>query len=304
MKRKHLLIISAIIFLLAINLANCKKAGNGSGQVPGIVDGDIITLKAAVGGTLDKVDLQEGEAVKKKEILVQVNSDKIANQLIELDIKVKEIDIQSIKIDSKLRFLAKNIAYLSKQVKRYQRLSAKKAVPGEKLEALELKLMEAETTQFELRKTKEELEIQKEKIANKRQYLNLILADHRILSPVNGFVVEAFVSQGEMVFPGTAVADILDRASLYVEIFIEAEEMAALKLNQQLAIQVDGVDTASNSIKGIVSYFGKKAEFSPKYIISETERKSLLYQVKLRVEDPKGILKVGMPVTVALTSND
>jgi hypothetical protein len=49
---------------------------------------------------------------------------------------------------------------------------------------------------------------------------------------------------------------------------------------------------------GTVSYFGRKAEFSPKYIISEKERKSLLYQVKIKVEGNSGIFKIGMPVTV------
>ncbi|MCP5046099.1 MAG: HlyD family efflux transporter periplasmic adaptor subunit [bacterium] len=138
-----------------------------------------------------------------------------------------------------------------------------------------------------------------EKIENKRHYLNLLLKDHRMTSPVDGVVVETFVSEGETVFPGTAIADILDRAGLYVEIFIEEQEMAALTLNQEVHIRVDGMDT--EPLTGVISYFGRKAEFSPKYIVSEKERKSLLYQVKIRAKDSRGVLKMGMPVTVTLT---
>jgi HlyD family secretion protein len=182
-------------------------------------------------------------------------------------------------------------------VQRFRRLKKKKSIPGEQLETMELKLLEAETSQFELKKTLEALKVQKEKIENKREYLQLLLEDHTLKSPVDGVVVEKFVSAGETVFPGTAIADILDTSSLYVEIFIEEKEIAGLKLNQEAVIHVDGI---KNEVTGIISYFGKKAEFSPKYIISEKERQSLLYRVKIKVEDASGILKLGMPVTVVL----
>jgi HlyD family secretion protein len=110
-------------------------------------------------------------------------------------------------------------------------------------------------------------------------------------------VVEKFVSPGETVLPGTAIADILDTSSLFVEIFIEEKEIAGLTLNQEALIHLDGID---KELTGAISYFGKKAEFSPKYIISEKERQSLLYRVKVKVNDTTGILKLGMPVTVIL----
>jgi HlyD family secretion protein len=241
--------------------------------------------------------IKEGEKVNRDQVLVQVNADKIENQVKELEISSREIDINWEKISKKLKFLESNIQYLSKQVQRFQRLKKKKSIPGEQLETMELKLLEAETSQFELKKTLEALTLQKEKIENKQEYLQLLLEDHTLKSPVDGVVVEKFVSPGEIVFPGTAIADILDTSSLYVEIFIEEKEIAGLTLNQEAAIHLDGID---NELTGVISYFGKKAEFSPKYIISEKERQSLLYRVKIKVEDTSGILKLGMPVTVVL----
>jgi HlyD family secretion protein len=266
-------------------------------RAPGIVEGDIITVKSAVAGTIRRMNITEGEKVVKGKPLAQVDVDKIENQLRELEITGKEIKVNSEKISKKLVFLESNLRYLRRQVERFRRLKKKNAVPGEELEAMELKLLEAETSRFDSKKTLEGLEIQKEKIANKREYLHLLLGDHKLLSPVDGVVVEKFVSAGETVFPGTAVVDILDTSSLYVEIFIEERELGGLRLNQQTKIHVDGID---KEITGVISLFGKKAEFSPKYIISERERKSLLYRVKITAQDPEGILKIGMPVTVNL----
>jgi len=67
-------------------------------------------------------------------------------------------------------------------------------------------------------------------------------------------------------------------------------------LNQKAVIQPDGID---KELTGVISYFGKKQNFL-QYIISEKERQSMLYRVKIKVEDTLGILKLGMPVTVVL----
>jgi HlyD family secretion protein len=288
-------ILLLVLFLMIF--VNCSKTGDSKIKAPGIVDGDIITLKAAVTGTLQGQMVTEGEKVTKGQVLAQVDADKIENQLKEPDINSREIDINGEKISKQLKFLESNIQYLRKQVQRFQRLKQKKSIPGEQLETMELKLLEAETSRFDLKKTLEALSVQKEKIRNKREYLQLLLEDHTLKSPVDGVVVEKFVSPGETVLPGTAIADILDTSSLYVEIFIEEKEIAGLTLNQEAVIRLDGID---NELTGEISYFGKKAEFSPKYIISEKERQSLLYRVKVKVKDTAGILKLGMPVTVIL----
>jgi HlyD family secretion protein len=288
-------ILLLVLFLMIF--VNCSKTGDSKIKAPGIVDGDIITVKAAVTGTLQGQMIKEGEKVTKDQVLAQVDADKIENQLKEPDINNREIDINGEKISKQLKFLESNIQYLRKQVQRFQRLKQKKSIPGEQLETMELKLLEAETSRFDLKKTLEALSVQKEKIRNKREYLQLLLEDHTLKSPVDGVVVEKFVSPGETVLPGAAIADILDTSSLFVEIYIEEKEIAGLTLNQEAVIRLDGIN---KELTGAISYFGKKAEFSPKYIISEKERQSLLYRVKVKVKDTAGILKLGMPVTVIL----
>jgi HlyD family secretion protein len=285
------------VLVLALMLGGCSGKNNGEVKAPGIVDGEIVTLKAAASGTVERLDMVEGQAVNQGELLVKIDSAKVENQLRELDINAREIEVNSSKISQKLRFLEANLQYLRKQVERFQRLKEKKSIAGEKLESMKLKLMEASTSRFELKKTLEELDIRKEKIANKREYLQLLLEDHAIRSPMTGVVIETFVSRGETVFPGAAIADVLDMSSFYVEIFVEEQELGGLRLNQRVDILVDGVD---KPLTGTIARFGKKAEFSPKYIISEQERKSLLYLVKITAVDPGGVLKIGMPVTVVM----
>jgi HlyD family secretion protein len=290
-------IVLFIILISLVSISACGRRGESGITAPGVVDGDVVTLKAQVSGTVDELLTGEGRQVAADEVLVRINSDKTANQLQELEITLKEIENNREKLEKNAAFARSNLSYLSKQVERFRRLKKTDSVPGEKLEAMELKKLEVETSLFDIAKSLRALEFQKEKIENKRDYLNLLLADHVIRSPLaEGVVIETFVSKGETVFPGAAVADILNTAGLYVEVFLEEQEVSALKLGQNVRVLVDGLE--DKELSGTVSYFGRKAEFSPKYIISEKERTSLLYQVKIQIEGTSGIYKLGMPVTV------
>jgi multidrug resistance efflux pump len=300
MMKKAIIILVISISLVAISA--CGRRGETEFKAPGVVDGDVVTLKAQVSGTVDELLAEEGRKVAAGEMLVKINSDKTTNQLQELEIILKEIENSREKLEKNAVFARSNLSYLSKQVERFRRLKKTNSVPGEKLEAMELKKLEVETSLFDISKSLRALDIQKEKIENKRDYLNLLMADHIIKSPISdGFVIETFISKGETVFPGAAVADILNMAGLYVEVFLEEQEISALKLGQKVRILVDGLE--DKELWGTVSYFGRKAEFSPKYIISEKERTSLLYQVKIDIDGTSGIYKLGMPVTVVFINS-
>ncbi len=287
-----------LIWIIILFFSGCSNQEQTEIQVPGVVDGDIVTVKSLVSGTITELDTAEGDRVDKDKLMAKVDSEKVENQVNELEINSRSIDIDTEKLSKKLQLVNSEVLYYKKQVERFRRLTAKNAIPGENLEAMELKLQQSETSRYDINRSLDGLKVQQENIRNKQAYLQLVLKDHSILSPVNGVILEKFISDGEQVVPGTAIVDILDLASLHIEIFIEENEMGRLKLNQEAQIKVDGLK--GKELTGTISYFGKKAEFSPKYIISEKERKALLYEVKIKVQDPDGLLKIGMPVTVII----
>jgi len=140
------------------------------------------------------------------------------------------------------------------------------------------------------------------RIRLKREYLLLLKRDHIITAPVKGTVLEIFSRRGEQVFPRDMIMDILASTGLYAEVFLEEEEVNSLALGDTAKIFIDGVD---QEVNGVVSYFGKKAEFSPKYIISEKERKNLLFQVKVAINPNSAkSVKIGQLVTVVFSGRD
>lgn len=285
------------IFILCLALAalSCAKTEKAV-RAPGTVGGQVVTVKSLAAGTLVVWKAKEGAAAAKDELLGEVDPSKVQNAIQAVEIGRREIDNQEARLRKKLEDVGANVAYLKKQVDRLGRLKADKAVAGDQLDKTELQLLDAQTTLFDLDKSLAGLGLQKETLANKLALLELSLKDLRVVSPVRGVILESFVSQGETLLPGTALADILDLDSLYVEVFLEEKEVALLKLNDPVQIALDGLP--GRSFAGTISYFGRKAEFSPKYILSEKERQALLYQVKIRLGQDLEAFKIGMPVTV------
>jgi HlyD family secretion protein len=286
---------NAAVLGLLLLFFSCQKS-NLEIRAPGVVDGEIASIKALAGGTLDRFLIQEGQAVKKGDLVAEINRDKIRNGLQELALAEKEIANSEIRAREKRQLLNANLAYARKQVQRFERLQQNQSISGDQLEKARLQLQELQTALFDLDQSLAALQIQKDKLANKRQALELTEKDMLLRSPVAGVVLESFIGQGESVFPGLALADILDLSSLYIDVFVEEKELAALKLNQRAKIIVDGLE--ERSFSGFIAVFGKKAEFSPKYIVAEKERQALLYQVKVRIDRDLDVFKIGMPVTV------
>ena len=102
-------------------------------------------------------------------------------------------------------------------------------------------------------------------------------------------------SSGENLPAGAPIAEILDEKTLRVEVFLELQEVSLLKIGQSAEIVLDGTE---KRIPAKIVLFGQKAEFSPKYIVSEKERQSLLVKVTVCPEGDSSLLKVGAPVTV------
>ncbi len=289
--------LSAFVLGLVF-LVSCTSEAPDFITAAGVVDGDVVTVKSLVAGRLEILNIREGIHVARGDILIKVEANKIENQIQGLDIQEKEIGVNRLKLNRRIALLESNATYWKEQVKSYERLAGKESISSDQLKKARLTLEDVEASLFDARQTQNALSIQMESIQNKKKQFMLQLDDHVVISPVMGVVLEKFVSQNENLLPGVPLADILDLTSLFVETFLEESELARLKLEQPVDILVDGLQ--DRIFPGKIVYFGRRAEFSPKYIVSEKERTSLLYQVKIRPDKDLEVFKLGMPVTVRI----
>ena len=132
----------------------------------------------------------------------------------------------------------------------------------------------------------------------KKQEIEATLSDTFIYSPVKGTVIDKVIELGENVVPGTSLAVVVDLAKLYIKTYVEQRDIGKVRLGDEARIYVDSFP--DRYFKGGVIFVAPKAEFTPRDVQMHEHRSSMVYKIKIGIDNPQGILKPGMPADVDL----
>lgn len=122
-----------------------------------------------------------------------------------------------------------------------------------------------------------------------------------ITNPVGGTVLTTYVRTGEQVQVGQPLYKIADLDTMELRAYVTETQLASFKVGQRVMVSVDAGAT-HRTLPGVVSWVSTTAEFTPTPIETRDERVNLVYAIKIRVPNPNGILKIGMPADVQLTT--
>ena len=81
--------------------------------------------------------------------------------------------------------------------------------------------------------------------------------------------------------------------------FGHLHHLGQIKAGQEASITTDSYP--DEALTGHIGYIASVAEFTPKTVQTQDLRTSLVYEVRIRVEDPQDRLRLGMPATVQLS---
>lgn len=126
------------------------------------------------------------------------------------------------------------------------------------------------------------------------------LAHASVTNPVAGTVLTTFVRTGEVIQPGQALYRIANLDTLTLRAYLTGDQLGAVRLGDHAEVRVDDVGGGVRATTGVVTWISAQAEFTPTPVQTRDERATLVYAVKLRVANPDGRLKVGMPADLSL----
>lgn len=122
-----------------------------------------------------------------------------------------------------------------------------------------------------------------------------------ITNPVGGTVLTTYVRTGEQVQLGEPLYKIANLDTMELRAYVTEPQLAGFKVGQAVTVSVDAGATR-RAIPGTVSWVSPTAEFTPTPIETRDERVNLVYAIKIRLPNPNGLLKIGMPADVQLTT--
>ena len=101
---------------------------------------------------------------------------------------------------------------------------------------------------------------------------------------------------GGFAMPGKPVVQIATMNEMWIKVYISETDLGKIKLDEEAELKIDSYP--DRTFAGRVSWISPRAEFTPKNVQTKEARVDLVYAVKVILENPKGILKIGMPADV------
>ncbi len=240
---------------------------------------------------------------------------------------------------SMLSQLEKNIDALKKVVlqderdyKRFQNLLKKNLVPAEKVEKVKLKLdtdkdklkaliekreqifasiKTAKSTLNQAQSTLKKIQALKNEISAletgikalkaKQKQINAVLEEMKIISPINGYVVDKVANEGEVIGAGMTVVTALNPDDLYLKMYVDTIENGKIKIGDKGEIFLDAYP--DKPIEAVVVKIAEKAEFTPKEVAVREDRIQRVFAVHLKPVKPNPLLKIGLPAIGVISLN-
>jgi HlyD family secretion protein len=152
---------------------------------------------------------------------------------------------------------------------------------------------------------KEQIAINRANVRVARQNLGLsrIRLGYTLLrAPKSGVVTVRQAELGEVMASGTPVVTIADIDHLWLRGYVNETDLGRVSWGQRAIVKTDTFP--GKTYKGRVSFISSEAEFTPKSVETHEERVTLVYRIKIDLENQNHELKPGMPADaeIELTS--
>lgn len=122
-----------------------------------------------------------------------------------------------------------------------------------------------------------------------------ILSQYQLVAPSDGIIRSRLLEVGDMASPQKPVFKLSVLNKKWIRAYVNERELSRIYEGQAAHVKVDGLD---QGIDGQVGYISDQAEFTPKTVQTNDLRTDLVYEVRIYVEDPTNVLRMGQPATV------
>lgn len=148
---------------------------------------------------------------------------------------------------------------------------------------------------------KEDIRIAQANVGAARQSLGLsrINLDYtRLLAPNAGVISVRQAELGEVVSPGTPIVTLSDLDHVWLRAYVAETDLGRIRWGQDATITTDTYP--GKKYHGRISFISSTAEFTPKSVQTYKERVTLVYRIKIDLDNPNHELKPGMPADASI----
>jgi HlyD family secretion protein len=288
-------LILPVVFALVV--MGCGKETERSFYATALVEGTAIQVAAQTGGYIVKVLFDEGEMVQMGQTIAVVDTQKIRYQLDQVLAGLQELRVQRRIAETNAQRAQDTYDYAKTKYERYRDLYRNNAASEQLLDDLKVAYDRAQTELQSSRQTLETVSSKEEGVEAQIKFVSKQIEDAEVKAPLSGTITSRYYDAGETIPTNAPLVEIIDLSRMWAKVYVSETFLPKIRIGQPAHIQIDG---SEQMFTGRVDWISAQAEFTPKNILTKETRTTLVYAVKITVDNPEGILKHGMPVAITL----
>ena len=295
---------------LPVILCACNN-GRDNSDASGVFEAEEVIVSSELPGKILEFSINEGDQVPIGKMVAMIDATNLRLQKEQVEASIGTLQEKVVDVGPQVKLLEDQLSVQQTQLDallrekvRFTNLVKEQAATQKQLDDITsqydqvLKQMEVTRRQVTVQKTL--TGTQNRSVLSERSPLSKRVAQlddqiqrAAVINPVSGTVLAKYAQSGEITAAGKALYKIAGLDTLRLRAYITGNQLAEVKLNQQVKVSVDDGKGSFRNYEGRVTWISDKAEFTPKTIQTKEERANLVYAVKVDVKND-GYLKIGM----------
>lgn len=234
-----------------------------------------VTLGFQVPGKILTMAKEEGDSVKKGELIAELDDADYKNSLEKATALVKETSAISKEATSKY---TKNAP-----------LCLQNVLAKQDFDTL-LRNKDKAEAEYQAAVASEKL------AANQLRYT-------KIHAPDDGIVTTRIQEPGAIVSAGQGIYTICKNTPMWVRAYVSEPNLGNIKYGMKVKVFTDTQDPRTGKLReyiGKIGYISPVAEFTPKTVQSTDQRENLVYKIRVYIDNIDDFLRQGMPTTIKI----
>ena len=319
------------IFIPVAGVALAALAGtwacrsHGASEHPtlfGNVDIREVNLAFRTGGRVTDIKVDEGSRVHAGDLIATLDPEPLQNAVANAEAAVAAIGAHAAMLHqgyrsedvaqakARLDLAQAALKDADQQLVRQQAMAPSGAAPQRTLDnaqsqrdqaAAQVRVAEQSLRELSAGYRKEEIAEADGQLAQAKANLEtarLNLRDATLTAPSDGVILTRAVEKGSMVAAGSAGFSLTLTSPVWARVYVDEPHLGRFNSGTKVTLTTDL--HPDKPYHGVVGFVSPTAEFTPKSVETADLRTSLVYRLRIVVEDADLQLRQGMPVTVRL----
>ncbi len=254
----------------------------GLAKANGRIEVERVAIASKYAGRIAELAVKEGDFVEKDAVVARMDTAELLAEIAGAKAQVRRAEQEIGKAQADIMMKQANLKLAELDLKRGIELERKSVEPTAELDRRRALRDVAIAALAGSRASVGDAEAAKAVAEAEAQRLDAILADMTLSAPVRGRVEYKLAQPGEVIGAGGQVVTLLDFSDVYMTVFLPTGAAGRVGIGSEARIVLDAAPEFV--IPATVSFVAGEAQFTPKFVETQTEREKLMYRVKLRID--------------------